>query len=257
MRTLLPELVGALREAGNPQYLLVAGQLRDGEGNREEAQELFAAAVELMPDSNQAKYAFVEPWLRYLGGDQAPEEIVAVANSMTGSARAVVEASKAVARKDLQAVADLDRHLAAAVPADPWFSEAVKFRVDWRSSVSNPELTKQLSEQAWRILDLAMANRNDHEFFAMRVFSASRADRHHDVLQSARGYIKAVELVLAGLEEGYIAAPEAELDLKIRQLDAITELVVRSSAIASVTVRDELKAHLEELAERLRESVTP
>jgi spermidine synthase len=257
MRTLLPELVGALREAGNPQYLLVAGQLRDGEGNREEAQELFAAAVELMPDSNQAKYAFVEPWLRYLGGDQAPEEIVAVANSMTGSARAVVEASKAVARKDLQAVADLDRHLAAAVPADPWFSEAVKFRVDWRSSVSNPELTKQLSEQAWRILDLAMANRNDHEFFAMRVFSASRADRHHDVLQSARGYIKAVELVLAGLEEGYIAAPEAELELKIRQLDAITELVVRSSAVASVTVRDELKAHLEELAERLRESVTP
>ncbi len=251
IRGLLPDLVDALNDAGNPQALLVAGHMRDGEGKSDEARELFDAAIQAMPNSNSAKYALVEPWLRYIGNNQAPEEIVAIASSMTGSGRAVVEASRAVAQRDLQAVADLDRPLAAAGPADPWFTEAVKFRVDWRSSVSNPELSKQFSEQAWRILDLAMANRNDHEFFAMRIFAASRAERHNEVVQSARGYIKAVEFLLTGIEEGYISPPAAEFDLKLRQMNALAELVRRSSDTVSATTRDELEAGLEALSERL------
>jgi len=176
---------------------------------------------------------------------------VAFANSMTGSGRAVVEASRAVAQRDLQAVADLDRPLAAAGPADPWFTEAVKLRIDWRSSVSNPELTKQFSEQAWRILDLAMANRNDHEFFAMRIFAASRAERYNEVIQSARSYIKAVDFLLGGIEEGYISPTRAEFDLKLRQVNAIAELVIRASAAVNAATRDEMQARLEELSKRL------
>jgi spermidine synthase len=254
IRGLLPDLVGALNDAGNPQALLVAGLIRDGEGKPDEARELFTAAIEAMPNSNPAKYALVEPWLRTLGREQAPEEIAAIASSMTGSGRAVIEASRAVAQRDLQTVADLDRALAAAGPADPWFTEAVKLRIDWRSSVSNPELTKQFSEQAWRILDLAMANRNDHEFFAMRIFAASRADRHNEVIQTARGYIKAVEFLLTGIEEGYISPAGADLDLKIRQLNAIAELVIRASAVVNAATRDELEVRLERLSERLSQS---
>jgi len=251
IRGLLPDLVAALNDAGNPQALLVAGHMRDGEGKPDEARELFSAAIEAMPNSNPAKYALVEPWLRYLGNDQAPAEIVAIASSMTGSGRAVVEASRAVAKRELQTVADLDRPLAAAGPADPWFTEAVKLRIDWRSSVSNPELTKQFSEQAWRILDLAMANRNDHEFFAMRIFAASRAERHNEVIQSARGYIRSVEFLLTGVEDGYISPARAELDLKSRQLNAIAELVMRASATVNVATRDEMQVRLEGLSQRL------
>lgn len=251
VRGLIPNLVDALNEARNPQGLLVAGLIRDGEGKREEAEELFTSAVQAMPDSNLAKFALVEPWLRYLGRDAAPEEIAALADSMTGSGRAVVEASKAVAQRDLQGVADLDRPLAASTPADPWFAEAVKLRVDWRSSVSNPELTRQFSEQSWRILDLAMANRQDHEFYAMRIFAASRAGRHNEVVQSARGYIKAVEFLLTGIEEGYISPTSAELELKQRQLDALAELVIASSTAISAATRDDMAARLEDLSQRL------
>jgi len=253
VRTYLPDLFSALNDAGNPQALLVAGNLRDGEGRSEEARGLFAAALEASPTSNQAKYALVEPWLRHLGRNQAPEEIAAIANSMTGSARAVIEASRAVAQKDLQTVADLDPQLAAAGPADPWFAEAVKLRIDWRSSVSNPELTKQFSEQAWRILDLAMANRSDHEFLAMRILAASRAGRQNEVIQSARGYIKTVDFQLAGVEEGHISPSAGELDLKIGQLDAITELVATATSAANASTQDDLKTGLDGLSQRLQE----
>jgi hypothetical protein len=247
------DLLAALNETGNPQALMIAGNIRHGEGMNEEARKLFAAALKAMPSSNEAKYAMVEPWLRHLGRNQAPEEIAAIASSMTDSARAVIEASRAVAQRDLQAVADLDPQLAAAGPADPWFTEAVKLRIDWRSSVSNPELTKQFSEQAWRILDLAMANRSDQEFLAMRIFAASRAGRQNEVIQSARGYIKAVDFQLSGVEEGHISPGQEELDLKIGQLDAITKLVATASDAMSASEQDELKTGFDGLSKRLHE----
>jgi len=135
----------------------------------------------------------------------------------------------------------------------PWFAEAVKLRIDWRSSVSNPELTKQFSEQAWRILDLAMANRSDHEFLAMRILAASRAGRQNEVIQSARGYIKTVDFQLAGVEEGHISPSAGELDLKIGQLDAITELVATATSAANASTQDDLKTGLDGLSQRLQE----
>jgi spermidine synthase len=251
-RQYLPELVGALLQAKNPQALLIAGDIRSGEGEREAAREMFTEALQALPDSNSAKYALVEPWLRYLGRDQAPEQISTLANSMSGSGRAVIEASRAVAQRNLQAVADLDSQLAAAGPADPWFTEAVKLRIDWRSSVANPELTQQFSEQAWKILDLAMANRSDHEFLAMRLFVASRAGRHNEVVQSARGYIKTVEFQLTGIEEGHVAPSSEELDLKIGQLDAIKGLVANAVSAANTATQDELKTGLDDLSMRLQ-----
>ena len=232
---------------------MLAGNLRKSEGKSEQAHELYAAALEALPHSNQVKYAVVEPWLRRLGRNQAPEEIAAIASSMTGSGRAVIEASRAVARRDLQTVADLDPQLGAAGPADPWFAEAVKLRIDWRSSVSNPELAKQFSEQAWRILDLAMANRSDHEFLAMRILAASRAERQNEVIQSARGYIHAVDFQLTGVEQGHISPGGAELDLKIKQLRAITELVADAGNAVNASTRNDLKTRLDELSQRLQQ----
>ena len=251
LRGYFPGLIRALTDTGNPRALLLAGNLQDAEGRSEQAQELLATAFEAMPNSNQAKYALVEPWLRQLGGQQAPEEIETIANSMTGSARAVVEAYRAVVQKDLRTVADLDRQLAAAGPADPWFTEAVKLRIDWRSSVSNPELTTQFSEQAWRILDLAMANDSDHEFFTMRIFAASRAGRQNEVVQTARRYIYAVEVQLAGVEEGYISPGKAELDLKIKQVRAIAELLAAVDDADSTSTQDEIQESLDGLSQRL------
>ena len=129
----------------------------------------------------------------------------------------------------------------------------MKLRIDWRSSVSNPELTKQFSEQAWRILDLAMANRSDHEFLAMRIVAASRAGRQNEVIQSARGYIKAVDFQLTGVEEGYISPGAEELDLKIKQLRAIIELVATAGDAVKASTQDDLRSELDGLSQRLQQ----
>jgi len=245
VREYSPDLFAALNEAKNPQALLVAGNIRNGEGRTEEAKELFAAALDAMPAGNDAKYALVEPWLRQLGRNQAPDDITVIADSMTGSARAVIAASRAVAQRDLQTVADLDAQLGAAGPADPWFSEAVKLRIDWRSSVSNPELAKSFSEQAWQILDLAMANQMDHEFLAMRIVAASRAGRLNEVIQSARAYVRIIDFQLTSIEKGFVSPGPQELDLKAGQIDAIAKLVVDAQG--------DLSADFDGLSQRLRE----
>jgi spermidine synthase len=255
VRGYLPELVGTLTTAGNPRALLLAGNLMRSEGNTERAQEILEAAFVAMPDNNQVKYALVEPWLRRLDQEQTPEVILTIAESMTGSGRAVIEASKAIGIKNLQAVADLDRQLGAAGPADLWFTEAVKLRVDWRSGVSNEELKQDFADQAWQILDLGIANQRDHEFLTMRIGAASQAGRANEVMQSTRGYIDTVDFLLSAVEEGYIFPTAAEFDLKLNQLEAITKLVHVSAdneAVTQSTKRD-IQMGLDGLAERLQD----
>ncbi len=86
----------------------------------------------------------------------------------------------------------------------------------------------------------------------MRIFAASRAGRQNEVIQSARGYIKTVDFQLAGVEEGHISPSAGELDLKIGQLDAITELVANATSAANTATQDELKTGLDGLSQRLQ-----
>ena len=255
MRAYLPPLMEALSELGNPQSLLLAGNLLTAEGNSERGEEVLAAALVAMPESNHAKWGVVKPWLHRLGRGEAPEHIEAVANGMTGSGRAVVEATQAVAQRDLQAVANLDPQLGAARPADPWFTEAVKLRIDWRSSVTNPGLREEFADQAWQILDLAMANQRDHEFLAMRIVAASQAGRPSEVMESVRGYIDTVDFQLNGVEDGHISPGVAELDLKLNQVRVISGLVDEAAASEEVTssTRDDIQGGLDSLADRLEQ----
>jgi spermidine synthase len=255
VRGYLPELVGSLTAAGNPRAMLLAGKLMRSEGNTERAQEILETALSAMPDNNQVKYALVEPWLRRIELEDTPEEIRTIAESMTGGGRAVIEASKAITAKNLQAVADLDRQLGAVGPAAPWFAEAVKLRVDWRSGVSNAELKQEFADQAWQILDLAIANQRDHEFLAMRIVAASQAGRPNEVMESTRGYIDTVDFQLTGAEEGHISPTAAEFDLKLTQVEAITNLVAVSADDVAVSrsTKNDIQTGLAGLAERLQD----
>lgn len=255
VRGYLPELVGSLTAAGNPRAMLLAGKLMRAEGNTERAQEILETALSAMPDNNQVKYALVVPWLKRIELEDTPQAIRTIAESMTGGGRAVIEASKAITAKNLQAVADLDRQLGAVGPAAPWFAEAVKLRVDWRSGVSNAELKQEFADQAWQILDLAIANQRDHEFLAMRIVAASQAGRPNEVMESTRGYIDTVDFQLTGAEEGHISPTAAEFDLKLTQVEAITNLVAVSADDVAVSrsTKNDIQTGLAGLAERLQD----
>ena len=255
LREYLPELVGALNTATNPRSLLLAGSLLRDVGNSSgRADEVLSTALITLPESNRAKYALVEPWLRQLDRDEVPEKITVIANSMTGSGRAVVDASRRLAQRDLQAVADLDLQLAAAGPADPWFSEAVKLRIDWRSGVTNPGLKEEFANQSWQILDLAMANTRDQDFLVMRAFAASQAGRPNEVMESVRGYIDTVDFQLNGVEEGHISPGAAEFDLKLTQAQRVSEMVAEAAESATVrpSTRDDIQTGLNDISDRIK-----
>lgn len=219
-------LIKALENTNNANALLISGEdlLRRGENTK--AQELFAAAATFMPDSNEAKYALIKSQLRTLNtsNETAQSQVSEVISSMSGPARGVAEAIIAFSSGDIQSVADLDQQLSQALPGQSWFTAAVKLRVDWRNSVSNPELQQQFSDQAWQILDLAMANEFDHDFYAMRIFSAAQAQRETEVIESTRHYVSSLELQITAIEEGIITPSKQELDLKANQVEVISRL---------------------------------
>ena len=271
------ELVGALSEAGNPQSLLLAGELLRLEGNQEAANDMFSAAQAAMPESDYAKYALVQPWLRLLGypeiseesaGDQnanvqesaeiseieaVPGEIIAIIESMSGPASAVIEGVMALNQRNFQQLADLDVRLSQTNPADPWFVESVKLRVDWRNVIANEDLKAAFGDQARQILDLAMATNNDHEFLAMRIASAASAGSENEVIESARGYIKLLDFQLAALEQDYVAPAAAELDMKLGQINAISRLVAQVSDSPGVLeAKLEVQSGLTNLVKRMQ-----
>ncbi len=243
-RSYVPALVAALREAGNPQADLVEGRLLRRQGQRDRAQPMLANAYQHMVDSNDARYAVIEPWLRREGLLEAedsiaiPESIRSAARAMTGVGRAVVESTQALLRRDLQAVANADAALGSAGPAEPWFAEAVKLRVDWRNSVRNPELKAEFADQAWQILDLAMANESDHEFLAMRIASAGQSGRFNELMESTRAYADLLNLEFDAIDSGYLSPGLAELEASQRQLRAIAGLVASALQTRSPDERE-------------------
>ncbi len=253
------ELVLTLGEARNANSLLLASTLLRSQGEIENAEAALAAAAIAMPGSNYAKYAVVEPWLRFIGLEDAQEQVPAgvlqTVETMTGVSRVVVDAAMALTRRDIQMVADLDAQLSSAGTADPWFAEAVKLRVDWRNAVTNPGLKEEFADQAWQILDLAMANKNDHEFFAMRIVSAAEAGRVNEVMESTRAYLNVVEFQLLGVEEGHASPGSFELGLKLGQINAISRLVAEQdeSEQYSPSTKTEIQAGLAALLDRFQQ----
>jgi spermidine synthase len=258
LRQYLPDVIAALSQSNNAQAELLAAQLLREQGGRERSDELLAEAVRSMPQSNEARYVLVSPWIRSPGffdsqaGAEIPEQVRQAAIGMTGRARAVVEASQAMARRDLQSVADLDAALAASGPGDPWYAEAVKLRVDWRNSVSDPGLREQFADQAWQILDLAMANKTDHEFLAMRVASAGQAGRVNELIESTRAYIRAMNFQFDAVDDGYFSPSSAELAARLRQINAILRLNEQVTQDTDSKVQDSsgIQTRLKTLVER-------
>ena len=126
--------------------------------------------------------------------------------------------------------------------------------MDWRNTVANPELKQEFADQAWQILDLAMANEPDSEFFAMRIVSAAEADRANETIQSMRGYIATVDFQLTGVEEGYISPTFVELDLKVTQINAVSKILAELAEGTQIrpSVRADIANRLQALVDRMQ-----
>jgi spermidine synthase len=197
-------LAAALEEAGNPQSLLLTALGLEAQGDREESQLVLSALVAGAPEGevkNQATYALIKPWLIPLMRGTAPENIQEAANSLTGSAAAVVAGRLAVAQQDWQRVAALDALLYQSRPTDLWFVDAIKVMSEWRNNLASIERRPDLALQSAQIIDLAIAIHPNPDLFSGRVSSAYFADRPEELLETIRRMTYIIESELSYLKE--------------------------------------------------------
>jgi hypothetical protein len=239
-------LIEALERAENPQALLLSGLILTARGATAEGRQRLIAASIAMPDNEQVRYALVRPWLGSLGGVGVPDLIQRVAGELRGVPAHVLSARTAAMLQDWRQVATHDQALAAAVPGDLWFGEAVKLRVDWRNNLRGGEARSTLADQALRILDLAISVDPDPDFFAMRVASAYAASRPEIFVQSTRALLRVIDVELKAAEAGQAKPGIAELQIKLRRLRA-----VRAAAVEVVRHYGVDRAIGEELARGL------
>ena len=244
-------LAGALEAAGNLQSLMLTGQGLAAQGDFEESQRVLSAAVDQAPEgelSNQAKYAMVEPWIPALMQGTAPDHIVSLAQSLTDSAAAVLIARAATMQRNWQQVANLDPYLSQSRPTDQWFVEATKLMVEWRSNLANSERRTDLAEEAWQIIDLAIAIEPNPYLFSSRIAAAFLADRPEEVLETARRMTYVIESGLDRFEEDGIASDSSALAFSQGQIGVIEQ------AVQDVANRHDLNpTSVREVMERLAE----
>lgn len=225
-------LASALETTGNLQSLILTGHGLASQGDFEESQRVLSAAVDQAPEgelSNQARYAMIEPWIPNLMLGTAPDHIAAIAQGLEESAAAVLIGRAAVMNQDWRRVADLDSYLLQSRPTDQWFLEATKLMVEWRSNVANIEGRTDLAEEAWQIIDLAIAINPNPYLFSSRVAAAYLADRPEEVLETVRRMTYVIESQLERFEEEGIASDSSELAFSLGQIGVI-ELAVQDAA---------------------------
>ena len=252
-------LASALDSVGNPQSLILTGQGLARQGDFEESQRVFSAVSDQAPEggelSNQAKYAMVEPWMVSLMQGIAPDHIVEIAQSLTGSAAAAVAGRVSAGLKDWERVASLDSLLIQSRPTDQWFVESTKLMVEWRSNIANQTGRSDLAEQAWQIIDLAIAIHPHPDLFSSRVVAAYLADRPEEVLETARRMTYVIEGELDRIREDESSVNAATISFREGQIrvieEALTDTAVRHS-LSAVSVR-EVRDRLDQLREQIEE----
>jgi spermidine synthase len=248
-------LAEVLQSKSRWQSLLLTGiGLRD-QGDRAEAYRVLKQALAASPDGeprNQVGYAVIEPWIAQLIRGDAPDDVVEIARSLTGPAAAILSGRAAVAQRDWASVAALDALLAQSRPTDRWFVEATRLMVEWRNNVANIERRSDLAEQAWQIIDLAIAVRPVPDLYAARVTSAYFADRPDEVLETARRMTYVIEGELDLLEELDRTPDAAVLQFRRRQIEVIQQAVrdVAERHELSAESVDEVNVRLDELRTR-------
>ena len=178
----------------------------------------------------------------------APQHISGVANSLTGPAAAVLAGSAAVAQRDWAAVAAMDSLFAESRPTDRWFVEATRLMVEWRNNIASIERRSDLAEEAWQIIDLAIAVRPAPDLYAARATSAYFADRPEELLETARRLTYVIEAECDLAEEIDRSVDDAVLQFRQGQIQIIEQ------AVLDVAMRHELNpVSVEEVIARLEE----
>lgn len=231
------------------------GQL--GQGETAEAQRNLLRAIELEPDPSQARYALLRGYLtRYSREpDGLPQRIKSEFAATSGTSAAVVAAWAAAANNNYDEVQRLDADLARVAPTDLWYLDTVKLRSDLRIKGVPADQQPGMAREATRIVDNAIATFQDPDLYSLRLASTFVADDGLDVIETARRLIYVFEQEVGRAERGDISPSRAAVIIKIRQVEAVRQVLSNSRNDDRVPAYklQNLESRIDNVSQRLRE----
>jgi len=181
--------LSVLAAATDPQsqagYEVNAARL-EAEGDSDAAQDMIQQGLARYPQSENLRYAYIQPWLTRLAKGAATKEVTAQAGKLTRSADAVVRGTVFAAQQRWDEAKSLDDLLGEATWRDPWKLDAVLLQVQWRCE--DAKVRRQRADEALALVDQAIAAHPAIVLYASRVQSALAAKRGNVVVESIWEY---------------------------------------------------------------------
>jgi spermidine synthase len=209
-------LAARLGETPSGRYVQIV--LLAAQGRTDAARQLSRESLAVWPEDPTLRYAFIQPSLGSLARGNAPSEVVDVAGALPASAQATLQGARFLSSAQFGELASLDRALSEANWTDPWFMEAQQLRAEWRSRVSNDELTRQLGDQAIAMIDRLVVVQPTVAMFAVRARSALNA-RRSDVLLESVSSVAQFTVAQVGRDAEARERARAQLSELLRLLD--------------------------------------
>ena len=188
----------------------VYGLLFQANGQTDQARDAFGNALQANPLNMQARYAVMGDFLDYLAAGEAPEDIRAMAEGLSGPAAAVVEGWGHLAASDWASLAEMDAELGQTRVTDAWYPEVVRLRAEWRVNTA-ADLDRRARE-ALDFIDRALVLAPERDLFALRALCARILGDEDRVVESVRHVVRhaRADLEVSGPDGAGLSARELE-----------------------------------------------
>jgi spermidine synthase len=248
------DVTARLLEEGNSQALISLGLGLQSQGKRELSQQNLRRALTVNPESQQARYALLQPWFEDLfRGRAVPQYILDERAKLSGPAADVIRGLIALENNDMMGLVQLDAALAEAVPTDLWYTTSVKLRAEWRMQLTSPEYQPRMANEATALIDSAIAIFLDVQQYMMRIRSTYIAGDYISSLATARSTIHIIGDHVDRLEQSSQAGKARDISLRVRQLEELSRIMesIAEAVSSTVVAVEPIQASIDELKLRL------
>ncbi len=208
--------------------------------------QAFREALAAYPHDEELRFELVRPWLGALARGNAPEHIEAIARELRGEPRLVLDGIRHAARSEWDALAGLDPQLAAIGWTQPWATDALHVRLDWRTRVASPEVRRAYGDEALALVDRALVVQPTSALYGLRTRAALSAARPDVLVESIASYARAMHATASRAS----AAQRTSTRRTLEDMAQLLEVTARQSpqhAKRAQVVRSDLLASIDAL----------
>jgi hypothetical protein len=159
-------------------------------GQRQRSVETLRLAIDQYPSDPDLRQEYLRGYIPALVRGQATPEVAEVAAGLGGPPALLLKAASQGASGDLRSVVSADAGLAEIPWRDAWYPEALEMRVDWRTRVSNPELTRRFGDEALPMIDRMIIMTPTLLLLKVRAEAGLAAQRPSVVVESLSSYVR-------------------------------------------------------------------